>query len=97
MWVAGMRLLTHLVPGVKYHHPIQGFNSRLDTLQAVVLRAKLRYLREWNEQRQAAALRRADPSDQGPSKSSLCSQIPGSLSMLDAKTSRGDELSWVGL
>ena len=34
-----------------------GFNSRLDTLQAVVLRAKLRRLAAWNEQRRAAAAR----------------------------------------
>jgi dTDP-4-amino-4,6-dideoxygalactose transaminase len=34
---------------------VLGFNSRLDTLQAVVLRAKLRRLRSWNEQRQAGA------------------------------------------
>jgi dTDP-4-amino-4,6-dideoxygalactose transaminase len=39
----------------KYMHPEQGFNSRLDTLQAVVLSAKLRRLAGWNEQRRAAA------------------------------------------
>ncbi|MBO2454972.1 DegT/DnrJ/EryC1/StrS family aminotransferase [Actinomadura barringtoniae] len=41
----------------KYHHEIVGFNSRLDTLQAVVLRAKLRRLAGWNEQRRTAAAR----------------------------------------
>ncbi|QXJ21541.1 DegT/DnrJ/EryC1/StrS family aminotransferase [Actinomadura graeca] len=44
----------------KYHHEILGFNSRLDTLQAVVLRAKLRRLDGWNEQRRAAAARYAE-------------------------------------
>jgi dTDP-4-amino-4,6-dideoxygalactose transaminase len=39
----------------KYQHSHVGFNSRLDTLQAVVLRAKLRRLREWNAERRAAA------------------------------------------
>jgi dTDP-4-amino-4,6-dideoxygalactose transaminase len=39
----------------KYQHSQFGFNSRLDTLQAVVLRAKLRRLRRWNDQRAAAA------------------------------------------
>ena len=29
---------------VKYHHEVLGFNSRLDALQAVVLKAKLRHL-----------------------------------------------------
>jgi dTDP-4-amino-4,6-dideoxygalactose transaminase len=33
----------------KYVHDVVGFNSRLDTVQAVVLRAKLRRLSRWNE------------------------------------------------
>lgn len=41
----------------KYEHPETGFNSRLDTLQAVVLSAKLRRLDAWNDQRRAAAER----------------------------------------
>jgi dTDP-4-amino-4,6-dideoxygalactose transaminase len=41
----------------KYHHPELGFNSRLDTLQAVVLSAKLRRLETWNEARRRAAAR----------------------------------------
>ncbi len=40
---------------VKYHHPEKGFNSRLDTVQAVVLSAKLRRLAAWNELRSEAA------------------------------------------
>lgn len=40
---------------VKYHHPRQGFNSRLDTLQAVVLSAKLKRLDSWNASRANAA------------------------------------------
>jgi dTDP-4-amino-4,6-dideoxygalactose transaminase len=42
---------------VKYHHPETGFNSRLDTLQAVVLRAKLERLERWNALRREAAAR----------------------------------------
>lgn len=41
----------------KYHHPELGFNSRLDTLQAVVLSAKLARLEEWNAARRRAAAR----------------------------------------
>ncbi|MFE3779762.1 DegT/DnrJ/EryC1/StrS family aminotransferase [Amycolatopsis sp. NPDC059090] len=41
----------------KYEHPSLGFNSRLDTLQAVVLSAKLRRLEGWNTARRAAAAR----------------------------------------
>ncbi len=39
----------------KYHHEEMGINSRLDELQAAVLRIKLRRLDEWNGQRQAHA------------------------------------------
>ncbi len=41
----------------KYHHPELGFNSRLDTLQAVVLSAKIRRLDDWNRLRAEAAHR----------------------------------------
>lgn len=40
---------------VKYEHVEPGRNSRLDTLQAAVLRAKLRYLDAWNAERSSAA------------------------------------------
>jgi dTDP-4-amino-4,6-dideoxygalactose transaminase len=43
----------------KYEHPVLGFNSRLDTLQAVVLSAKLKRLDGWNADRAAAADRYA--------------------------------------
>ncbi len=39
----------------KYHHVTLATNSRLDELQAAVLRVKLRYLDQWNEQRRAHA------------------------------------------
>lgn len=41
----------------KYRHDVPGFNSRLDGLQAVVLRAKLRRLAAGNAARRAAAAR----------------------------------------
>ncbi|MFI8824830.1 DegT/DnrJ/EryC1/StrS family aminotransferase [Streptomyces sp. NPDC053431] len=41
----------------KYRHDVPGFNSRLDGLQAVVLRAKLRRLAAGNEARRTAAAR----------------------------------------
>jgi dTDP-4-amino-4,6-dideoxygalactose transaminase len=46
--------------GRKYYHPEKGFNSRLDTIQAVVLSAKLDRLAEWNSMRQIAADRYVD-------------------------------------
>jgi dTDP-4-amino-4,6-dideoxygalactose transaminase len=39
----------------RYHHVVQGFNRRLDTIQAAILRVKLRYLDEWNERRRVHA------------------------------------------
>jgi dTDP-4-amino-4,6-dideoxygalactose transaminase len=52
-----VRLLGSHGSAVKYHHEQLGFNSRMDTLQAVVLRAKLARLAAWNEQRRAGAER----------------------------------------
>lgn len=39
----------------KYVHDYMGVNSRLDELQAALLRVKLKYLDQWNEERQAIA------------------------------------------
>ncbi len=39
----------------KYDHDMEGFNSRLDTLQAGVLRVKLRHLAKWTLARQQKA------------------------------------------
>jgi dTDP-4-amino-4,6-dideoxygalactose transaminase len=50
-----IRLLRDHGSPTKYVHSTLGFNSRLDTLQAVVLHAKLRRLDGWNTQRRAAA------------------------------------------
>lgn len=52
-----MRALRNYGSEVKYRHPEPGFNSRLDTLQAVVLSAKLLRLARWNEERRTAARR----------------------------------------
>src|SRR5882762_731808 len=39
----------------KYQHMFRGFNRRLDTLQAAVLRTKLKHLDKWNEARRQHA------------------------------------------
>jgi dTDP-4-amino-4,6-dideoxygalactose transaminase len=54
---ARLRQLRNWGSEQKYHHPEIGFNSRLDSLQAVVLAAKLRRLDGWNAARRQAAAR----------------------------------------
>jgi dTDP-4-amino-4,6-dideoxygalactose transaminase len=54
---ARMRVLRNHGSARKYEHEVMGVNSRLDTLQAVVLSAKLRRLAGWNKARRAAAQR----------------------------------------
>src|SRR2546422_1651726 len=39
----------------KYFHDFEGYNGRLDAIQAGLLRAKLRHLAKWNEQRRERA------------------------------------------
>jgi dTDP-4-amino-4,6-dideoxygalactose transaminase len=65
----------------KHHHPELGFNSRLDTLQAVVLSAKLARLPAWNEARREAARRYHE----------LLADIPG---MRLPATLAGNEHAW---
>lgn len=54
--------LAHIIRGVvnhgmyeRYHHDVVGVNSRLDAMQAVVLRAKLPFLNNYNNARRDAA------------------------------------------
>ncbi|MET0624602.1 MAG: DegT/DnrJ/EryC1/StrS family aminotransferase [Pyrinomonadaceae bacterium] len=50
-----VRLLRNYGSRVKYEHEARGFNSRLDELQAALLRAKLPRLDEWNARRRRVA------------------------------------------
>ena len=52
-----LRALRNYGSEVKYEHPEKGFNSRLDSFQAIVLQAKLARLGEWNDLRREAARR----------------------------------------
>jgi dTDP-4-amino-4,6-dideoxygalactose transaminase len=55
-----VRLLRDHGSKVRYQHRLYGWNSRLDEVQAAVLRVKLRYLERWNEQRISHAARYSD-------------------------------------
>src|SRR5436853_29148 len=50
-----IRLLRNYGQPQKYQHVMMGYNRRLDSLQAAVLRAKLRHLDDWNAARRRAA------------------------------------------
>jgi len=39
----------------KYYHDVEGYNGRLDAIQAGLLHAKLAHLAKWNEQRRQRA------------------------------------------
>jgi dTDP-4-amino-4,6-dideoxygalactose transaminase len=50
-----IRLLRDHGQSRKYYHEVEGYNGRLDTIQAGILQVKLRYLADWNQQRREAA------------------------------------------
>jgi dTDP-4-amino-4,6-dideoxygalactose transaminase len=56
-WATTVRTLGSHGGLTKYTHDLVGMNSRLDGLQAVVLRAKLARLTDWNARRRAVAAR----------------------------------------
>lgn len=41
----------------KYYHQMEGYNGRLDAIQAGILKAKLQHLSEWNQKRRQNAVR----------------------------------------
>jgi dTDP-4-amino-4,6-dideoxygalactose transaminase len=52
-----MRMLRDHGQSKKYYHEMEGYNGRLDAIQAGILGIKLQHLPEWTESRRAAAAR----------------------------------------
>jgi dTDP-4-amino-4,6-dideoxygalactose transaminase len=52
-----MRVIRDHGQAKKYYHDVEGYNGRLDALQAGILTVKLRHLADWNRKRQEAAKR----------------------------------------
>jgi dTDP-4-amino-4,6-dideoxygalactose transaminase len=55
-----VRMLRNHGSRERYHHAVIGYNSRLDDLQAVILRAKLKHIDEYNRRRRINAHRYSD-------------------------------------
>ena len=50
-----MKMLRNYGQREKYNHEFMGVNSRLDEIQAVILREKLKHIDKWNENRRKSA------------------------------------------
>jgi len=63
----------------KYYHDLEGYNGRLDAIQAAFLRIKLRHLEGWNSQRKASAALYRE----------LLAGVPGIVAPYEPESSRG--------
>src|SRR6266568_4714942 len=78
----------------KYYHDIEGYNGRLDALQAAFLRIKLRRLEQWNRARRAiAALYRGRLSEVPDVR--VVAETPGSRPVYHLFVVRLPQRDWV--
>jgi dTDP-4-amino-4,6-dideoxygalactose transaminase len=75
-----IRMLRDHGQAQKYYHDLEGYNGRLDAIQASFLRIKLPHLDEWNARRREAAARYLD----------LLSGIDGVVPPYESARSRGN-------
>lgn len=80
--IAGkIRMLRDHGQSRKYHHEMEGYNGRLDAIQAGILNVKLRYLDAWNEQRRERACRYNNLLATLGTDLSVCAEAPESKSV----------------
>jgi len=72
-----IRMLRDHGQSKKYYHDLEGYNGRLDAIQAAFLRIKLRSLDDWNHQRRVAAVRYLE----------ALSEVPGVVLPFEPETS----------
>jgi dTDP-4-amino-4,6-dideoxygalactose transaminase len=73
-----IRMLREHGQAKKYYHDLEGYNGRLDAIQAAFLRIKLRHLDAWNAQRKSAAARYGE----------LLDGMPGIVAPFEPETSK---------
>jgi dTDP-4-amino-4,6-dideoxygalactose transaminase len=54
---SSIRMLRDHGQAKRYHHEVEGYNGRLDSIQAGILKIKLKHLTRWNEERRERARR----------------------------------------
>ena len=88
--IAGkIRMLRDHGQAKKYYHDMEGYNGRLDSIQAGILRVKLRHLTAWNERRRECALRYQRAPGCGPPRRLIFpSSLPGPKPSFTSMSSR---------
>ena len=73
-----IRMLRDHGQSKKYYHDVEGYNGRLDSIQAGILSVKLRHLADWNQQRREVAQR----------YDKILSSVPGVVTPYTPESSR---------
>lgn len=84
---AEMKMIKEHGSKVRYYHEVDGVNSRLDAVQAAILKIKLRYLDIWNQKRRQVAQNYSDLLKDRP-RLKPPQQLPGSKAVYHQYTIR---------